>query len=150
MHFRRLLLAASTLAALGTIWSTRPVLARSAAQGSVRVVPYKVGIGRSATLIGSHLPANKIFTFMLQVPNANAPRVSQFVQTTKLPRSDGRGNLRMQFRMPIVPVCGAASIYVRVFGQAPAVRAPIVLTGCTPPKHVSVPPPPPVPKKKHK
>ena len=144
---RSSLAASALLAACLAGGAFAPSSAGAAAQASARVSPQRVGLGRAATLVASHLAPNKYYYLILSVPRGPKPRFRVFIP--KLGKADGKGNMRVTFRMPIVTMCGPASVDAFQAGTPHVVHAPFTLTGCTAPRTSSPPPPPPV-KKKHK
>jgi hypothetical protein len=114
--------------------------------GTVWLVPAKVGIGKPATLKGKGMPAGEYFAVLLAVPDDVKPNaLKTFIRVVK---TDRRGNLNVQFRMPVVPKCGRAQIDVFVATKPYVLHAPLTLTGCTVSKHPGAPPPPPPHKKR--
>ena len=136
----------AALVAGSLLWVLTASIGQAAAPASARVVPHTVAMGKNATLVASRLPAGRYYDLVLVVGNANRARWTQFIP--KLGKTDGHGNLRVSFRMPVVPYCGTASIYVNEAQARVSVRAPFVITGCKPAGHQKAPPPP--PSRKHK
>jgi hypothetical protein len=124
-----------------------PVMARGALHGSVRITPGRVAIGKTVTLVGTHLPAKTYFSLILSVPNTARSPWKQFIPT--LAKSSAQGSLRITFKVPVVPLCGPATVFVYATGTAQALKAPLTLTGCKRPS-AGAPPAPPAPPKKKK
>lgn len=108
---------------------------------SARLVPHRVSIGRSATLIASRLTPKRYYDLLLAVPNASKPRAERFITTVV--KSDAHGNIRASIQLPILAICGAASLYLMAPQSVLAARASLTLTGCTASKRSTSPPPPP-------
>ena len=139
-----ILIRAAVLAGAIALAAFSPARAGSL-HGTVRVVPGKVAIGKTVTLLGSHMPANTYFALIITVPTNSKSPWKQFIPS--LAKTDSHGNMRVRFKMPVLPLCGPASLYV--YAKAQALTASLTLTGCKAPRPVP-PPVPPKPKKKHK
>jgi len=129
------------------VLATTPAMAKAGLRGSVRITPDRVAIGKTVTLIGTRLPAKTYFSLILSVPNTARSPWKTFIPT--LAKSSAHGDLRIKFKLPVVPLCGPATLFVYATGSAQALKAPLTLTGC---KRISAgaPPAPPVPPKKKK
>jgi hypothetical protein len=144
---RHVFLALGSLLAI-VVLATTPAMAKGGLRGSVHITPGKVAIGKTVTLIGTHLPAKTYFSLILSVPNTARSPWKTFIPT--LAKSNAHGDLRIKFKLPVVPLCGPATVFVYASGTAQALKAPLTLTGCKRPSAGAPPAPPVPPKKKHK
>jgi hypothetical protein len=140
-----LLLIASTLWI--TALATSPAMAAGGLHGSVRITPARVAIGKTATLIGTRLPAKTYFSLILSVPNTARSPLETFIPT--LAKSNAHGDLRVKFKMPVVSLCGPATVFVYATRSSKALKATLTLTGCSR-ASAGAPPAPPAPPKKKK
>ncbi len=106
----------------------------------LRVLPHRVAINGPATIVGSHLQADKFYSILFASPDLRKTAIKQFIGLAK---TDSSGNFRLHVkRMPIVVHCGRAGVYALTARSSKIVGAHITMTGCTLSKPGKLPPPP--------
>ncbi len=105
-----------------------------------RILPAKVAIRGRATVYASHLHPGTVVTLLFAVPDIASHRAERLLGAT---HADARGNVRVIVSIPLVTICGPASIYVISAQTAQHLRARFTLTGCKASGKGAAPPAPP-------
>jgi hypothetical protein len=110
----------------------------TAATPRAHIVPSKVAIQSKATVTASNLQPHATVTLLFAVPDLRSHRVERLVGIT---HADGRGSIRVTVSIPLVTICGPASMYIVSALTPQNLRARFTLTGCKASGRVTAPPP---------